>query len=205
MPHANRPQPGLTDSWGRRNRKLSDINCAQCGATFRPRANVDKCCSDQCKALWWEAYKFTRAVRRFWARVIKTEGCWEWQGRKDKKGYGYCRAFDRTLWRTHRLSWFIHHGPIPEGQWVLHKCDNPSCVRPDHLFLGDHDANTEDKISKSRQARGEMCKKKLIAAQVLEIRKLRGEGHSLRVVAKKFNVTYVNIAAITKRLTWKHL
>lgn len=91
---------------------------------------------------------------RFWEKVQKTDSCWLWTGSKQgRMGYGYLHIGgkkDRKPSRAHRLSWVIHNGPIPDGLYVLHKCDVPACVNPDHLFLGDHKANMQDCASKGR-------------------------------------------------------
>jgi hypothetical protein len=87
----------------------------------------------------------------FWLRVKKTDGCWLWTGRKAYWGYGSVQLYagaPRT--GAHRASWQIHYGKIPEGLWVLHKCDNPQCVRPDHLFLGTNTDNMRDCWAKGR-------------------------------------------------------
>lgn len=88
----------------------------------------------------------------FWARVVKTDRYWEWIGGRHN-GYGQIVYRGQNL-GTHRVSWLLAYGPIPPGTWVLHKCDNRPCVRPDHLFLGDIVANTRDRDAKQRQARG---------------------------------------------------
>lgn len=88
---------------------------------------------------------------RFWEKVRKSpepDGCWEWTASKFRNGYGSFVVLGER--RAHRVSWEIHNGPIPDGLWVLHKCDNPSCVRPDHLFLGDRRTNMLDCVSKGR-------------------------------------------------------
>lgn len=97
---------------------------------------------------------------RFWARVRKSDGCWEWTGTLSPCGYG---RFDiapplADRWHStgaHRVAWMLTHGPIPEGEGhhgtcVLHRCDNPKCVRPDHLFLGTQSENMADKTQKGR-------------------------------------------------------
>jgi len=87
---------------------------------------------------------------RFWSKVQKTENCWLWMGARTKLGYGQ-RGGRKTGRRyTHRLSWEMRFGPIPEGLCVLHHCDNPPCVNPDHLFLGTKKDNTQDMIAKGR-------------------------------------------------------
>jgi hypothetical protein len=91
---------------------------------------------------------------RFWPRVNKTDDCWLWTGRVNKKGYG---VFDRReagerrsyARLAHRIAWELTHGPILNLS-VLHRCDNPPCVRPDHLFLGTNDDNMKDASSKGR-------------------------------------------------------
>jgi hypothetical protein len=88
---------------------------------------------------------------RFWAKVQKTDSCWLWTGCKSR-GYGRFRSRGNkvTSQRTHRVSWEIAHGPIPDGLKVLHRCDTPACVRPDHLFLGTQKENVWDSIQKGR-------------------------------------------------------
>lgn len=90
---------------------------------------------------------------RFWEKVQKSDGCWTWTGSRYHNGYGYLHFGTRTErkpLRAHRVSWELHNGDILDGLWVLHRCDNPSCVRPDHLFLGDRKANMEDCSRKGR-------------------------------------------------------
>ena len=88
--------------------------------------------------------------RRFMAKVEKSDGCWEWTAAKLKKGYGKFSK-GRDGWElAHRASWRLKHGQIPQGMQVLHRCDNPSCVRPSHLFLGVARDNTHDMIRKGR-------------------------------------------------------
>ena len=79
--------------------------------------------------------------------------CWVWTAGK-AEGYGVLRVNGKNM-GAHRFSWEIHYGPIPQGLWVLHRCDNRSCPRPDHLFVGTCADNEADKKAKGRQAKGE--------------------------------------------------
>lgn len=85
---------------------------------------------------------------RFWEKVAKGEGCWEWQGASIPKGYG-CITVDRRTVYAHRVSWLLAHGD-PGDLHVLHSCDNPRCVRPEHLFLGTRSDNMQDMVRKDR-------------------------------------------------------
>jgi len=88
---------------------------------------------------------------RFWQLVemIPFHTCWEWIGAQTRFGYGQFRS-NGIVRGAHRVSWEIHNGPIPGGLWVLHHCDNPSCVRPDHLFIGTRTDNMRDAFRKGR-------------------------------------------------------
>ena len=91
--------------------------------------------------------------KRFWSKVIKTEGCWKWTGSKVQFGYGKILS-KRGLEPAHRVSWRIHYGEIDGKLNVLHKCDNPECNNPEHLFLGTIMDNVRDMINKGRNSRG---------------------------------------------------
>lgn len=90
-----------------------------------------------------------RLPRPFWDWVDRSgDGCWEWQGQRNEKGYGYWRGK-----RAHRHSWEQANGVIPAGMFVMHVCDNPPCVRPDHLAIGTAADNTADMLAKGRNRR----------------------------------------------------
>ena len=111
---------------------------------------------------------------------------------------------------AHRVSWELHNGPIPKGAQVCHHCDNPACVRPDHLFLGDHLANARDRDAKGRSANlhGERNPKaKLTEADVREIRRIWDSSprHSMMGLPEQFGVSQSAIQFIVHRRSWKHV
>lgn len=89
---------------------------------------------------------------RFWAKVSKSDGCWEWIGRKDGGGYGKVYDEGKRDLCAHRVAWALTYGPAPHDAQVLHRCDNPACVRPDHLFLGTNTDNMRDMVAKGRHS-----------------------------------------------------
>jgi hypothetical protein len=88
--------------------------------------------------------------RRFWSKVQKGPDCWTWAGSRSAKGYGRLNV-GGAVCQAHRVSWELHRGAIPSDLFVLHRCDNPPCVNPDHLFLGTALDNSRDMVSKGRQ------------------------------------------------------
>ena len=93
--------------------------------------------------------------QKFWSHIDKSGECWIWTGAKTRGGYGHLN-YQKRYYRAHRLAWILTFGPIPEPSWgeseleVCHKCNNPACVRPDHLFLGTHGDNIRDMWKKGR-------------------------------------------------------
>ncbi len=146
---------------------------------------------------------------KFWRRVSREAGCWLWLAGKTKQGYGRFKynGYDRVM--AHRFSWEIHNGTIPDGLFVLHKCDNPPCVRPDHLFLGTKRDNIDDAISKGRWG-GPVPGSahpfaRLTEDAVLEIRRRLAAGEYGRDLAREFAVGEMTISDIRRRKTWAHL
>lgn len=145
---------------------------------------------------------------RFWQKVNKksNDECWEWIGSKLKKGYG---SFDSRCGegRAHRVSWMLHYGKIPDGMLVCHKCDNPICVNPNHLFLGTPKDNTKDMLNKHRDGligikNGQS---KLNPEKVLISRRLRKIGWTYKKIADMFNVNDVTIYYAVNKITWRHI
>lgn len=143
----------------------------------------------------------------FWARVTMGEGCWEIGGYRDKGGYGQVKVSRprRMVVRAHRYSWELHYGPIPERLMVCHRCDNPACVRPDHLFLGTAKDNHRDMVMKGRHSRhgkpavmrGEAHPgAKLTDADAATIRERRARGEPLKAIAKTYGVSISTISLV---------
>lgn len=156
---------------------------------------------------------------RFWQKVNKSGPivraefgpCWAWTGCRDKDGYGFGHShLTGRQTRVHRVSWELHFGAVPPGQRVLHHCDNPACVRPEHLFLGTHLDNMRDCAAKGRKVatapfgEAHWCHK-LTADQVAEIRRLHvpyGRTLSVRGLAAKFGVSKSTIGDVLTGRNW---
>ena len=147
---------------------------------------------------------------RFWQKVRKTDGCWNWRAAQTRKGYGHM-SFGGKVVESHRVSWMLNVGPIPSGLWVLHRCDNPLCVRPDHLFLGTAKDNIQDAWKKGRMKRppyiyGEQCSwHQLKPAQVTEIRRRHSNGELNGDLAREFGVRHNVVWKVVNNRSWRYL
>jgi hypothetical protein len=147
---------------------------------------------------------------RFWKRARVAEGfnsCWLWQGSTHRQGYGRVGYKGNRAAFAHRVSWELTHGPIPDGAHVLHRCDNPPCVNPAHLFLGTHQDNMRDMADKGRapglQRRGAASSKaKLTDAQAARV---KHGTEPLTALAAELGVTYQALHYIRKGVTWRHV
>lgn len=136
--------------------------------------------------------------------VVTSDGCWEWNRRRDKDGYGQLTIKGRP-YGAHVVSYVIHAGDVPPNMFVLHKCDNPPCCNPEHLFLGTHDDNVRDRDSKGRQAHGEgHGRAKLTADDVRQIRQLRStERRTFKSLSEQFGVSTALISNIVNGHLWR--
>jgi hypothetical protein len=155
-------------------------------------------------------------AERFWEKVLKADGCWEWTGCRGGKAtsgkhYGGLSVRGRMV-KAHRISYELHYGDVPDGLCVLHRCDNPGCVRPDHLWVGTRSDNARDAVRKGRDTatarpecipRGEKRPNaKLTAEKVVEIRKLRGLGYSQQKLADTFGVSRGTLRDVFLGRSW---
>ena len=142
-----------------------------------------------------------KLLDRFWKYIDKrgVDECWPWIGARTSRGYGQIKA-DGTLQMlsSHRVSWSLENGPIPDGMIICHKCDNPPCCNPDHLFLGTHDINAKDRDAKGRN--NFLGNAKLTADQAAEI---RGAVGTQWEIARRFGVTQSSVSLIKLGKIWK--
>lgn len=159
-------------------------------------------------------YRAKPLAGRFWPKVDcrGPDECWPWTASCRRSGHGQI-AIGSTTIGAHRASWIIHHGPVPEGLFVCHHCDNPPCVNPAHLFLGTHDDNMADMRAKSRGVvpapavmRGTVNpNSKIDEATVSEIRRRRQSGETVRSVAASVGLSPAQISRIANGKRWAHL
>lgn len=140
---------------------------------------------------------------RIWARRSLTPGgCWEWSGAHNSEGYGQLkvRQDDGSVHvvKLHRLIYEVFIGPIPEGQLVCHRCDNPGCFNPDHLFTGTPRDNILDMIRKGRRG----IAHRLTPARVWQIRSLLASGWSYRKVAAHMGISSTHVGSIAAGKAW---
>lgn len=159
-------------------------------------------------------YTKERTIRNFMDKVYPepNTGCWLWSGQCHPSGHGTVKntAHD-GFYKAHRYSYYVANGDFDRTLCVLHKCDNPHCVNPDHLYLGTHQQNMKDMVDRKRipDRRGSKCvNAKLTEEQVLEIRrtfKTRSKEFGSDALAMKFGVGRSNINNILCRLSWTHI
>lgn len=210
---------------------MDDLICEKCGVNFpfykmknRP---LPRFCSHKCRghtgfrpgaALliceMTDEQKFDRLKKSFEKHVIRQEGCWSWNGPITKGGYPVmsCRP-EIGPTQGHRASWVIHGGKLEKSKHICHACDNPICTNPEHLWLGTHKENNDDKIAKGRanwvqpptKKGSENGSSKLNEDQVKEIKILISQGHACYRIGKKFNVSATTIKRIRNGSNWKHV
>lgn len=153
---------------------------------------------------------------RFWSKIVMGEtpdDCWAWTGATTAFGYGVLGVGGRKAGnvRAHRHSWALHFGPVPDGLWVLHRCDNPPCCNPRHLFLGTQTNNMRDAVQKGRHSgpprhTGQANRSaKLDEDDVRAIRALAAQRVNQDIIAAAFGVTQALVSEIHLRKIWTHV
>ena len=152
-----------------------------------------------------------KQVKRFIQRLDTTSsptGCWLWTGCRHHQGYGRI-GWLGTVTKTHRVAYTLFIGPIPDGMFVLHHCDNPPCCNPDHLYIGTQTDNMRDRKERDRHnaPRGSKAgPAKLTESDVLNIRKMLATSTATGVeLAMRYNVTPSTISSIRLRKSWTHI
>lgn len=162
-----------------------------------------------------------QTIERFWSHVAKTDTCWLWTGSKRNKGYGaFVWADDEgrvIQGRAHRFSYQIMVGPIPAKLFVLHRCDNPACVNPDHLFVGTNQDNVSDMMQKGRHVAGGTYvvgnyerggyhhNARLTEHDIRSLRTDREQGLSYSSLAQKYGISLAHAYRIVNRHAWSHV
>jgi hypothetical protein len=185
--------------------------CVQCGREFVPKPKTaGKFCGQAC----YQAHpkKHIPFSERFWALVEKGPGCWNWKGCDDgQQGYGRIKYEQRNI-GAHRASWLLHFGEIPDGLHVCHGCDNPKCVRPEHLFLGTNEENRADCVAKGRQKCGDnrgsrhgMSKVTEVDVKAIRAAYIPQKHGNKAKIAAQFGISESAVVQIIWRKRWQHL
>lgn len=171
--------------------------CKQCDVTFIKERRVQQFCSIACQ---------------FWSKVAKAgdDDCWIWQGTINSDGYG-CFFHNYKTLLAHRISYELHNAQLND-LLALHRCDNPPCVNPSHLFAGTQADNVHDRVTKGRSryvsnaVRGSESRfAKLTEAGVQDIRSRHDQGERQADLAREYGVTRGGIWRIVARKCWKHI
>ena len=185
---------------------IQNKNCERCGTNFVRNSQYSQKQWDKARYCGRECAtrKFAKQnpMDGFFSHVSidRITHCWNWIGARDETGYGFVRGE-----RAHRHMWRNGVGDIPDGMWVLHRCDNRSCVNPAHLFLGTRQDNIDDMWMKGRAnpRLGELgCNAKLTEAEALAI---RDDPRLQEDIAREYGIAQTTVSSIKLKKSWKHV
>ena len=171
-------------------------NCQYCAKSFQGRKE-GRFCSLLCAR---HARIVEPSVRFFGYIEDQASDCWNWTGHIHHSGYGMYRSGF-----AHRFSYAVANGPIPDGLWVLHKCDNRKCVNPSHLFLGTRQDNVDDMMAKGRgnKARGEAASNARLSA--FDVIAIRNDMRTQKQIAGDYGIARSTVQAIKAKRNWAHV
>jgi hypothetical protein len=179
----NTKRHAYINAYLKRTGKVKQYPCELC-STLCYKKYARAFCSDNC---------------RFMSYVEKTDSCWIWKGTIKRGGYGKLCFKENKSAIASRVAYELFNGPIQDGMYICHLCDVPSCVNPDHLWVGSHMENTLDMIEKERQH------SKLLSMDIIELRRLWQQGASNASLCERFNITSGTVSSIIHRRIWKHV
>jgi len=180
--------------------------CEHCGTTFTQKHEPSRADRRFCSPACRNTHRRRPLIDRFHQHVKPSNpsDCWPWRGHLNNKGYGqiYSLEAGREV-LAHRAAWELEHGSIPDGLRVLHRCDNPPCCNPSHLFLGTQRDNIHDMVAKQRISHGtHRPNAKLTDDQVRAIRSTTISGRQL---SKQLGVSEMTISRVRSGKTWRHI
>ena len=184
--------------------------CLNCGNPVKKTTNTT--CSKRCSNLIKWQKKRGDIKEHLKKKIINysekcdVSGCWNWKMAKNSRGYAEI-SHNAKKERANRISYQAFKGEVPSHLFICHTCDNPACVNPDHLYIGTHQNNVDDKLKRNKQPRGEEIKlAKLTEKDILKIRELWEKRYmSQQKIADQFGVIQTTISRIVLRQTWKHI
>jgi hypothetical protein len=196
-----------------RIRRSRTKQCSTCNKTYRPRTErfeQSLFCSEQCRTNRKPAslHEIERTIFDTSKYAVSEKGCWEWLGAKTR-GYGSVNIRGRGTCFVHRLSFEVRNGPIADGLFACHKCDNPACFNPDHLFAGTPADNAHDMMRKGRGAKN----KRLPAGEShhattlreSDVVLIRSSSETRKDLAARYSVSVSTIANILSGRTWRYV
>lgn len=193
----------------RTHNEFVTIYCNVCGTAFHPKYGRElesRYCSNACRYKPY-ADKGHILQARILASIDKDGNCWVWKGQRNKLGYGFLRIETHHV-RAHRASYMAFYGDIPEGMLICHKCDNPSCVNPDHLFVGTNSDNSRDMSMKGRA--GNQGKPSILRGSrhprskltIAQAREIKNSARPVKELSQEYGVSKTLVRGIRSGTHW---